>query len=315
MSTIRRIAKHGLAIVAIVAVSTFVYVYSNAYLIHRVLVVDYNEFDAIPDSNGKVTLAQNRTIDFRLPNFTLNFNTIAEVNHAVKDRTGVDSELVAACVGLARTRLNATDSGRPSAETANAETLYRSGTDLFCLCSEHAVLLNEILQASGVDSRVLWLEGHVTAEYFDRDLDQWVFVDASMNTMFKDEAGKPLSASQLIYAMERDHTIVASPICKENGQSHSLTHDSVDHQWYRNVLLNGECYALSGSTLRDPSRWSHLMHFHVLPQMLVLATQYDSSHAKYIEPFKLRKCILICSAFLGGFYALRYLLRPKSINL
>lgn len=305
----RCVFKHLLAIATIAVASGSAYVYSNPYSVHRLIVASYDEFDTTPNSDGKVVLAQKKTVDFRLPNPTLTPASIAEIRDAIGARKCLDSELVADCVALVRRRLNTTDSRMPNAATANAETLYRNGTGLLCLCGEHAVLLNEVLQACELQSRVLWLEGHVTAEYFDRDLHHWVFIDPHMNVLFRDASGNPVSAARLIYATERNHTIVPLPICAEDGNSHSLTHGEVDHLWYRNVLLNGECYALSGSTLRDPSRWSHIVRFRELPQMLVLATQYDSSHAKYIESFSPRKCALIGVVFFTGFYVLVRLLR------
>jgi hypothetical protein len=170
--------------------------------------------------------------------------------------------------------------------------------------------LTEILQALRCQSRVLWLEGHVVAEYFDRDINRWVFVDAHMNQLFVDSNRRPMSVAEVIQAAERGLRCTPTPICSEGEQEHSLGSRDIDRMWYRNILLNGECYALSGKTLRDPSRWTHLIRYRRFPQMLVLSTNYDSSAGKYIEAFQFRKYLFFFVSLVTGHYLLTWIGRP-----
>jgi hypothetical protein len=299
------ILRHACVILAIGLGTVAATIYLIPYSLHRVVVVSYDGFDAVPNSQGLVDFEEG-PLDFRLAAPSLSSDSLAEIRTALGTAPS-DWELTSRCAALVRGHLNATDAGKPKAETADAEVLYRSGRNLYCLCSEHAILLNEMLQAFGLQSRVLWLEGHVAAEYFDRERRQWIFVDPHMNLSFQDAKGDALSAADLIYAIEREEPFDRRPLCAENEADHSLSHANIDDLWYRNILLNGKCYALSGTTLRASSRWSHLARFGERPAMLVLATQYNASPAKDIEPFRTHKCLLIVVAFVAGFYLLRYI--------
>jgi hypothetical protein len=311
LQQLRRIVWYWAAMVLIIVVTACAYIYSNPYAIHQVIVVPYEAFDVIPGAEGMVALKGERgSIDFRLPNSTLSEATIAEVRHQIGSNPSSDFELMTRCVELVRSRLNARDATKPKARSTDAEHLYRHGLEEYTQCGEHAILLNEILQALGCQSRVLWLEGHVAAEYFDRDINRWVFVDAHMNQLFVDSNHRPMSVAEIIQAAERGLRHTSTPICAESEQEHSLGSREIDRMWYRNILLNGECYALSGKTLRDPSRWTHLIRFRRFPQMLVLSTNYDSSAGKYIETFQFRKYLLLFVSLVTGHYVLARIDRP-----
>lgn len=309
----RLVLRFVLSTLLIVGLVGCAYIYANPYALHRVTTVPYDEFDTAPTPEGPVVLdSHHAPISFALPYLAFSDVTITDIRDAIGEGQRTDFDTMVGCVQLVRARLNATDRIKPKATTADAEELYRSGTDLFCLCSEHAILLNEMLQALQLQSRVLWLEGHVVAEYYDRDYGKWVFVDPHMNAIFTGPDGTPMSAAELILSAEQSATVSPSPICAEIDEACSLQHSDIDQLWYRNILLNGECYALSGTTLRDPSRWTHLAKFWQFPQMLVLETIHDSSHAKYIEPFRLRKFILLCLAFVIAYHCLsRCIHRPR----
>jgi hypothetical protein len=211
--------------------------------------------------------------------------------------------------------LNSADSTLPRANTTDAETLLREGSHLYCLCGEHALVLNEALQACGLKSRVLWLEGHVVTECFDESARKWVFLDAHLNVIPRDADGRSLSAAGLIWKLERDQPVTFAPIVSIGGQRNSSQYDVNRRSmrlWYRNVLLNGECRALSGSTLQYPSRWTHLIRFGRAPQMLVLETEFDSSRMQYIEPLQPHKCAVITAVFLGAFYLFSIVLKVSS---
>jgi len=291
----------------IVALACCAYIYTYSYSIHQVTFVPYEAFDTVPDACGMVSLeADGAVIDFRLPDSTFSDATIAELQERLADPSANDFEWMVRCVKLVQSRLNATDATKPMARSSDAEHLYRNGMDKYCQCSEHAILLNEILQLFQRQARVLWLEGHVATEYFDRDLSKWVFVDAHMNVLFVDSSQTPMSVAEVIYAAERGLPLRAMPIRSESKQAHSLGFRDIDWLWYRNILLNGECYVLSGSTLRDPSRWTHLARFHRRPQVLVLSTRYDTSPGKYLHSFKLRKALLFFLAIVLGHCLLVY---------
>jgi hypothetical protein len=200
------------------------------------------------------------------------------------------------------------ESDLPPAAGADAQTLVAQGDRLYSVCSDYALLLNEALQTAGFQSRIVWLEGHVANEYFDEPARQWVYVDAHQNVACHDAAGRPLSAAGLIQRMERDEPVRFEPAARSKPGERSLTFAAGalrQRLWYRNVLLNGECSALSGSTLQSPSRWTHLLRHQSRPQILVLRTAFDTSPAKYIEPFRPQKAavvagMLIVLVYVGG---------------
>jgi len=291
---------HGLAIMTMAGMAAFACVYANPYSLHRVTIADFDQFDAPPGEQGQVVTV-GTAIDFRLPRPTISGQDLAAAHLQIDTSAATDAR-VAACVAFVRQHLNATDRTKPKAPSATGAELLRYGRDWLCQCGEHAILLNEVLQACGIQSRVLWMEGHVTAEYFHEELKTWVFVDAHLNIQFQDADGKPLSVAELIRRFQRDDAVSFVPICSEDLDTQSVSHADADRRWYRNILLNGECYALSGSTLQYPSRWGHLLRFRSSPQMLVLSTPFDTSHAKYIEPFGPHKAALISAAFVAGFY-------------
>lgn len=309
MCQLRSLLRYLIATIFIVVGACCACIYINPYSIHQVIVLPYEAFDTVPDDHGKVTLECGpAVIDFRLPDSTFSEATIAELHRTFEAFHASDFAWMTRCVKLVRSRLNATDAARPQAQSADAEHLYRHGLAEYCQCSEHAILLTEILQLFERQARVLWLEGHVAAEYLDRDRNKWVFVDPHLNVLFVDSDKSPMSAAEVIYAAERRLPIHPVPICSESEgeRTHSLGTRDIDWTWYRNVLSNGECYALSGSTLRDASRWTHLVRFLRRPQMLVLSTSFDSSAAKYLEPFKLRKALFLALAIVVGHYLLTY---------
>ena len=154
------VIRHLGALITIAAGSAFVCLYLAPYSLHRVVVVSYDRFDAAPNAEG-ITVFGRESLDFRLPFSTLLPCTIEEIHEAIRNETpgneppDSDLQLLRNCTGLVRARLNATDRGRPPAASSTAETLYREGTELHALCSEHAILLNEIVQSFGLLSRVL----------------------------------------------------------------------------------------------------------------------------------------------------------------
>lgn len=304
-SLVPTVLRHACVILAIALGTLGASIYLIPYSLHRVVVASYDGFKAPPSANGPVDF-QEGPLDFRLRRSTLTPTSIAEIRETVGP-VNSDWELASRCVAVVRGRLNASDASKPKAETANAETLYRRGREHFCVCSEHAILLNEVLQALGVQSRVLWMESHVTCEYFDRDRQAWVFVDPHMNVHFTDSEGELLSTADLVYAVERNQFVLPLPISRKDKLGPPHTSETLDDLWYRNILLNGRCYALSGTTLHASSRWSHLAKFRERPSMLVLATEYNSAPTQFLERFNPRKCLFIVLAFVAGFYALRHI--------
>jgi len=247
MHQARSILRFVSSTVIILGMVGCAYIYANPYSLHRVITVPYDDFDMAPTPEGPVVLdSEHAAISFALPNPGFSDVTIKDIRRAIAEDQPTDFDTMASCVQLVRMRLNATDRLKPKAATADAEELYRSGTDLFCLCGEHAILLNEILQVFELQSRVLWLEGHVVAEYYDRNYDNWVLVDAHVNAMFVEPNGTPMSAAEAIFSIEQNSTVPSAPICSETDQNSSLQHSDIDQLWYRNILLNGALCTLPG---------------------------------------------------------------------
>jgi hypothetical protein len=315
MPRVTWLGRHMFVIAACGAAAVIACAYANPYSLHEVLVASYDEFDTPPREDGTVAVG-GRAIDFRLPRSTLAAPTIDELRQLVDSRDSPQAR-VAALSAFVRSHLNGVESDYPPAAGSDAAMLVAQGDRLYALCSDYALLLNEALQATGFQSRVVWLEGHVANEYYDETARQWVYVDAHQNVVCHDAAGRPLSIAGLIQRMERDEPVRFEPVTtarsgsKPNGTSLSFASDDPRQRlWYRNILLNGECSALSGSTLRSPSRWTHLLRHQSRPQMLVLRTAFDTSPARHIEPFRLQKAALVAGmlivlVYLGGAIAFR----------
>ena len=158
-----------------------------------------------------------------------------------------------------------------------------------------------MLQAAGVQCRILWLEGHVTTEYFDQENRKWIFADSHQNIVPTDSSGQPQSASGLIQHVESDSAVVFTPLTTDSpAQKQDYDqNDLVKKTWLRNVLLNGECRVLTGDTLQASSRWSQLLRFHRGPSFLLLQTNFDTSTGERYPSFSFRRNC--CTALL--FYA------------
>jgi hypothetical protein len=308
------LARHAVVALMVFCLASLACVYANPYAIHQIIFVSYRAFDSPPADAAVVQVGRQR-IDFRLPVPTLSAATASDLRTRFL-RTGQPADCdIAGIVAYVRSRMNSADSTLPKASTTNAETLLRTGSHLYCLCGEHALVLNEALQACGLRSRVLWLEGHVVTECFDEIARKWVFLDAHLNVVPRDADGLALSAAELIWNLERDRPVSFAPIVSVGSQPNSSQYDVNRRSmrlWYRNVLLNGECRALAGSTLQYPSRWTHLFRFGRTPQMLVLETEFDTSHAQYFEPFQPHKCAAITAVLLGAFYLASIVLKVPS---
>lgn len=307
-----RFGRHLLVVAVISGLAAGACMYANPYSLHHFTAAAYPQFNTPPGPTGVVSVA-GQDIDFRLPEPTLSSSTIEEVrrrvsSHSPTARGGSVAELVR----FVREHLDSVNTTLPKAATTDAEVLLRHGRQLYCYCSEHAIVLNEVLQACGYQSRVLWLEGHVVTEYFDEPLRKWVLLDAHLNIMVRSPRGELLSVAETVRAMEQDAPTEFMPIVNDEDQRHATRYDPAQSHlrlWYRNVLLNGDCYTLSGSTLQYPSRWTHLLKFRAAPQVLVLATAYNSTHTKYVEAFSVHKLLIIAASFVAAFYAM---FRPSS---
>lgn len=196
----------------------------------------------------------------------------------------------------------------------NAQVLLKDGRHRYSLCSDYALLLNEVLQCLETAARVIWLEGHVVTEYFDPLLEKWVFIDPSLNVCGYDADGTPLSVTEIIAAAETSSPVqfVAITPDPETVAAHSHQFDPLNADqvgWYRNILLNGECSTCSGSTLQTPSRWAHLLRSGSVPSRLILASRFDTSHAGRSEPLSAMKVGVIMSLLLVAFLVVQYRVR------
>lgn len=290
-----RLTRHLCANLLMFVMAIAVMIYSQPYSLHQVIRAEYDEFDRTPESQGIVTFASGANVDFRLPQLSLQPDTVQELNDAVRPTESEflsDSMLAARVVELVRGRLRSAHSHLPSADTLTCEQLYRNGTRYRCLCSDYSRLTNECLQAAGLQSRIVWLEGHVVLEYFDSQQDQWVFLDAQNDLRVRSASGQALSVSQLICAMEHDAQLEWIPICNKPNEPQPGPRDQRDDLHCRNVLRNGECYAVSGETLAAQGRWSQLLKYGSRPQVVVLATPFDTSNSWFYSPLRFQHILV-----------------------
>jgi len=280
-------------------------IYIHPYSLHRVIDATYEQFDLPPGDNGCVQYSRWHEVNYRLPQYHLSPESLREIHRiaAVGNDAPVSvSELVTRVVALIRSRLNRLDDSLPSADPLDPEQLYNHGIDYYCVCGDHSRLLNEALQAEGLQSRIVWMEGHVVVEYFDSSLKKWVFLDPHLNLKAISPDGLPLSIAQLTFFVERELPVAWEPICSESTERQSTTADPFDSVWYRNILLNGECYILSGETLASSGRWDQLLRYGSRPQVLSLDTPFDTSNSQFRTSFRIRSVLLLQVVVVTSFY-------------
>lgn len=268
-------------------------VYLNPFALHRIIAVTYSEIDTGPNAEDVVTVKGER-FSFLLPVLTLDAKSVEEIRQSVKsiERT---EDVVSALATKVRMALHGASSQGESGYGKSAEELFRDGTKYSCLCSEYAMLFNEMLQACGIHSRIVWLEGHVATEYFHPQSAKWVYTDSHLNLQVSDDEGRPLSLSQLVRLQERGEVANYLPLLPNEAMFASLGEGGIaEHAfWLRNVLLNGEFYILTGQTLSSRSRWSQLAVYQSLPTLVILQTDFERPVAGRFQRLSGRQ-ILTC---------------------
>lgn len=301
MFIFRHVAANLLMLVAAAATS----IYLDPYSLHRVVSATYEQFDLPPDETGYVAYSPGQLVDYRLSQVGLHCESADEIREVARrsERESVsDTQIAARMVELVRSRLSQHDDTLPPADTLGSEQLYRHGTDYYCLCSDYSRLLNEALQTAELLSRIVWMEGHVVVEYFDSSHNKWVFLDPHMNLKANSPDGGPLSIAQLVFAVERELPIDWMPICNEPPALENSAADRLDSVWFRNILLNGECYSLSGETLAASGRWSQLLKYCSCPQIVTLVTPFDTSRSRFESSLRIRSVIILHGVLVGFFY-------------
>lgn len=305
------IVRHVTANALMLAVALFAGIYLHPYSLHRVMYVTREQFDAAPDATGRL-MFQTADCSFRLPvrelsvsaqiqlrNHVIGYSSTSLSDAAVVFRT---TEFIRNCLRPAP-RDHQTIAKYPPAAAVDCNQLILNGTSYWSLCSDYARLTNECLQALGVDSRVLWLEGHVAIEYFDREFGKWVFLDPHLNRMAFGTDNRPLSTAQLITAVENDVPPHWQPVCGPCANSWQDDQPEVTGTWFRNILLNGECHVLSGETLAAHGRWDQLRRFQSRPTVIALASPYDSSRSSFDAPLPSRYVLMLYGVLTVVFYA------------
>lgn len=288
--------------IALVAV-----VYLNPWSLHQVVTANYEQFGMPPDSQGIVHFESGVSMDFRNANSELSAETVEEIRRKVKAdcaRNLCNEEVVANLAAVVCSGLSKVDSSRPLADTVETETLYQNGRQYFALCSDYARLMNAVLQAAEIPARIIWMEGHVVVEYFNTEIDQWVFVDPHFGLIANSADGNPLSIAQLVYAVERNLPFQWKPIAHADTTRVAEPMPVVDTVWYRNVLLNGECHCLSADTLNARGRWTQLLFYRSRPKVLALRTPFDTSEHAFAYAVRPREVaflmvVLVTTSHLG----------------
>ncbi len=309
MSAVRHVLMNSAILAATVAVS----IYLHPYSLHQIVHTSYEEFDQAPNDDGVAGFGPAEQVNFRLPRTGLSLRSVGEIQKlasSIEPSPQRDSLTAKRLTEFVREHLNNEDASLPSAASLNAEQLIVEGSSHYSLCSDYSRLLNEVLQVAGLTSRVLWMEGHVVVEYFDTFKSKWVFLDPHLNCRASLSDGTPLSMAQLVHAVEREQHVDWLPVVPEDsvdrpdGPTGQTANPSrVDEIWYRNILLNGECYTLSGATLASRGRWHQLVSFHSLPQVVLLKTPFDTSGSQLDAPLRIRSVILLHMVLLICFYA------------
>lgn len=285
----RTVWRYALAAVLLFTLAFALNVYTNPYSLHAFIYVDDAEFDAAPTHDGHV-FAGSQGIDFRLPRLSFSRENIPHIESSLSlPENATDFDTAQAVTVYVREKLNARDASLPRVPEQRAESILSAGADCYTQCGEHARAFVELMQLKGLQSRMLWMEGHVTAEYFDRDQLGWVYIDPHLGVYFADELGRRLSAAQATRRLERDEPLEIA-ILTEAGQK-ALTYREFQRDYptfYRNVLLNGELVAFSGAVLTENGRWGVLLRYGEPSLALVRVSQFDSSPGRYVAPLSWR---------------------------
>ncbi|HUG90363.1 MAG TPA: transglutaminase-like domain-containing protein [Planctomycetaceae bacterium] len=294
------------------AVAAALNVYINRFSLHVFIFADYEQFDTPPSPDGVVRIGGER-LDFRMP--------LLSFTPASRERIGrelnlspraADFDIAHAITEYVRSKLNARDPRLPRVNEQTGEEILDCGGDCASECSDHARLFVELAQLAGLQARVLWMEGHVTAEYLDRQTGGWVYVDPHVGVYLADDDRRPLSAARAIRRMERGEFVEIAELSDAGRQAvtwHEL--QGRNPLFYRNILLNGELTVYPGSVLVESGRWAHLLRFWKRPQVLKLTSEYDTSSASYVQTFSARSTALT-AIFLGLAWAVLTLPRRKT---
>lgn len=295
--------RHALATLMTLLLALALAAYLDPYSLHRVIVADVAGFETPPADDGIVRIG-NEEIDFRLPQLSLDDSTRMLVRDEVPEHPDEDFETVVAIVAFERSRLNAVDDNLPKVDEHNISRTVADGETHLCLCSAYARAFVEIAQFVGLQARVLWLEGHVAAEYFDRQQQSWVYVDPQLGVVVVDEDGEFLAVATIVERLEQDEPVEFRVIA--DGGAKAIDFDELSENkplWYRNVLLNGETRAYSGATLAEAGRWQVLLKHGQRPAVLMLRTAFDGVGPFPPEPLAMRKVLIAFAGIWGSFYA------------
>lgn len=311
-SRIRYLLKQVFLPVVLLTVATFaVACYLAPYAFHRVVRVGYELFETPVTADGTVTIHGSQ-IDFRLPDSALAAGFASRLRGDMASKRTV-REQVATAAEFVRSSLAGGDSSMPTGFGVPVDVLLGNGGKYHCICGEYATVFNRVLQASGIQCRVVWLEGHVVTEYFDSEESRWLFADCHMNIVAQTADGELLGVSELIQEIEHDQLVQFERLVPESpaqAQDYSVD-DASKCQWLRNVLLNGECRVLSGQTLQASGRWAQLLKFGSRPTILVLQTDYDSGAAEHYPGLSVRRTVFAASLILFAYCVIRILQRDS----
>lgn len=78
-------------------------------------------------------------------------------------------------------------------------------------CDSYARLLSDIVLTGGVAARPIWMDGHVTTEFYSTEDGKWVLVDAMYNFHVTDD-GTPLSVTEIRRCLLTGRRVDLTPI-------------------------------------------------------------------------------------------------------
>ncbi len=301
--------RHLAALAGLFGVALALSAYANPYSVHAFIYVDHRGFDVSPASDGTVRTGSQQ-INFRLPELSFSAETTSEIRRQIAlTANPTDFQLAFSLTDFTRENLNATDSSLPPPSGFNAESILAGGRTRQSNCGEHARVLMELLQLYGLDARILWLEGHVATEYFDRQEQSWKFIDPHLGVVLTDDSGRRLSGAEAIHRLAADQLVEIAVISEAGSHARNFRDVAREHPTvYRNILMNGELSACAGSVLVESGRWTHLVRQWKPPQVLVLTTGFDTSPGRYIQPLSLRTVATTFVTLAAAFYGLWLLL-------
>ncbi|MCX8082652.1 MAG: transglutaminase domain-containing protein [bacterium] len=257
----------------------------NPLLLVRIISIDdYKVFNQGPDQQMKIQV-KNKVFDYKFP-VILNKHELTFLNIDVEKNTSTFVKVINICKSV-RNSLKFGDD-KVHYYYWEPHLILKDMKRYRFLCDGYARLAASIAQSYGIPSRVLWLKGHVTSEFYISEFDKWVLIDPSFGLYFSSN-NIPLSTTEVIHAYENNHP---PEISFFNNKTDEEPIPSITK--LTSALTNRFTFVFSGENTQKGIRYTILKEKH-----LPLGLQYKEKEGCNLEICSKITQICLILEFLG----------------